>query len=280
MKLRLARPEETDTLAAFCGVVYGVQPSYFWRRWQHDPASGSFGVILESAGRLVGYAHVFDRLVMLDREPGRCAGIGNVAVTHGERQRGHAGALVERCLREAEARGFELSLLYTHLPRVYEASGYRVVPTHDVVIEGTATPNGWLQASRLSTGDQRLYERAHRHRPGTIVRNPRYWAARERWLRPEGWRIFKHHEADGYCFVRQTGPNQVIDESAGGCAALLAQGGPGPGSWRRRVPPELATGLPSSSPPESYPMVRRISREPDIAALYSPAAVFWATDAF
>jgi hypothetical protein len=72
----------------------------------------------------------------------------------------------------------------------------------------------------------------------------------------------------------------MIDESAGGCAALLAQGAPGPGGWRWRLPRELTNGLPSSSPPESYPMVRRITGETDIEALYSPAAVLWATDAF
>jgi predicted N-acetyltransferase YhbS len=277
-RLRLAKLEETDRLAAFCADVFEMPADYFRRRWRHDPGLASYGVLLEVGGEILGYAHVFDRRLNAGAASLRCAGLANVAVAAAVRGRGYARALIERCIDEAASRGFQASLLHTHIPRLYERIGYRAIKTHDVALEG-AKP-GWFEARELSAEDRQLYCRDHGSRPGTLVRDQRYWEAREQWLRPEGWRIFKHGDAGGYCMTWQQTDEPRIDEAAGDCLALLRQGGPKPANWRWRVPGRLAAKIAPAPPSQSVPMVRPLIEDIDLTALASPDAVLWMTDTF
>ena len=277
--LRLARPAERNRLADFCGTVFDVSIDYFRRRWEYDPGAGSFGVVLESGDEIIGYAHVFDRQLNAGQRVLRCAGLGNVAVSPAHRGRGHAGALVERCLDEAGPRGFEVSLLYTHIPGLYERNGYRVVTTADVLVNGDSGAD-WYEVAELSGNDRRCYSRDHGTRRGTVVRDERYWKARENWLPEEGWRIFKHRRADGYCLVQRWAEEWRIDEAAGGCAQMLREGTPLAGSWRWRLPAAYAEGLRPAPPTDSIAMMRQLQEGIALRSLESADAVFWVSDAF
>jgi hypothetical protein len=198
------------------------------------------------------------------------------------RGRGYAHRLIQRCLEEAVSRGFQASLLHTHIPLLYERNGYRVLPTVDVILEGTAS-KGWFVAEALTASDWQLYCRDHGRRPGTMVRDQRYWEARERWLVPEGWHIFQHTDAVGYCMAWYAGDVHRLDESAGDCTALLREGGPriSPSArWRWRLPREQVADLPLAPPNGSVAMVRPLVDDIDLGPLASPAAVLWMTDAF
>lgn len=110
---------------------FAADPGYFLRRWLHDPAPESFGLVQEVDGEVVGHVHVFARRLVLAGATARCAGIGNVAVAATHRGRRLARPLLEACLEECAAEGYEVALLSTHLRGLYERFGFEVVPSLD-----------------------------------------------------------------------------------------------------------------------------------------------------
>jgi hypothetical protein len=72
----------------------------------------------------------------------------------------------------------------------------------------------------------------------------------------------------------------VVDEAVGECLQRLRECGPASGTWRWRVPTELAAGLPLEQPGSEFKMARTLRAGRDLSSLESPAAVIWRTDDF
>jgi predicted acetyltransferase len=277
--VRLAERTETDRLAGFCADVFQISSDYFQRRWRYDPGPASFGLVLEADKEVLGYAHVFDRQLNAAGQVVPCAGLANVAVAPDHRGRGYASVLVDRCLDEAAGRGFQVSLLFTHIPGLYRRHGYQVVATGDFMLEGRNSPD-WFEVGELTHQDRLGYARQHGSRPGTLVRDDAYWEARAHWLPEEGWRIFKHRRTDGYCLVLPLQHERRVDEATGGCASLLRQGAPLSGSWHWRMPAAMARGLAPAPTGDGLAMIRPVAAGFDVKTLASPEGVLWAADAF
>jgi GNAT superfamily N-acetyltransferase len=275
--LRRPLPEETETLARFCAEAFSISPGYFLRRWLGDPSPDSFGVVLELDREVLGYLHVFDRLLEAGDGALRCAGIGNVAVSGRHRGRGHARRLLDGALTECRDVGYDVSVLYTHLPDVYRPHGFELIPVREVLLPG-GDGAGWVETAEGE--DRRLYEQEYGGRPWTVRRDTSYWDARSGWLEAEGWRLLRHQEESGYCWVRPDAAGGRVDEAVGACAARVLRGGPGPGAWRCRVPLGAAAELPEAPPPAAVEMAARLRPDVRLDFFSLKGSVGWLTDGF
>lgn len=277
-RLRPAIEYDQQLLAEFCADAFNASPDYFLRRWRLDPARGSFGVVLEDEGEIVGYLHAFERRLWLAGEPVRCAGFGNVAVSSRHRGRGHSLSLLEGALEESRNRGFEVALLYTHIPALYERVGFQTLPFHEIEL-APGGDEGWRVVTELTDEDRRLYEAEHGERPGSVARDDSYWFARDEWLRAEGWRILKYEGDDGYCYVHFDDRGGIVDEATGGCARRVDSAAPRHGTWRRRLPNSAAKlGITPSR--VSFVMGRPLDDSSRLADVSWANGVFWQTDSF
>jgi predicted N-acetyltransferase YhbS len=273
------RPEELEELASFCARHFEAGPDYFLRRWRADPAADSFALVEELDGEVVAHVRVYSRALQLATGAVPCAAVANVAVSSSHRGRGLARSLIETCLEESVRAGFEVAMLGTHIPRLYERFGFRVMRTLDALV-----PPGdgavWYEAAALTQADRQCYSQEHGERPGTFVRDEGYWAARDTWLRAEGWRVLRCEKAEGYCYVHEDGEDRIVDEAVGRCLHTLRDGGPGPGRWRWRVPVALAGGVALEPDTRAFRMARPLWEGLDLSSLESPEAVIWRTDDF
>jgi ribosomal protein S18 acetylase RimI-like enzyme len=273
------RPDELEDLARFCARQFEIGPDYFLRRWLNDPAPGSFALVQELNGEVVAHLRVYARSLQLAKGAVPCAALANIAVSTSHRGRGLARSLMEASLEECSRQEFQVALLGTHIPGLYERFGFKVVRTLDALI-GPDGGTGWYETVGLTSEDRRRYLREHGGRPGTFVRDERYWEARDSWLLAEGWRVGRHEHAEGYCYRRQGRNGGVVDEAIGDCRQKLREGGPAPGRWRWRLPAAQATRLPLEEPDGEFKMARALRPGPDLSSLESPEAVIWRTDDF
>ncbi len=275
---RRAAADELQQLAWFCAEAYEGDRAYFERRWEHDPAPESFNAVLEERGAIVAHLRVFARQIFVRRRapPQPCAGIGNVAVATTHRGRRLANALLQEAVADCRASGFAFSLLYTHVPAVYESVGFQVLPVHELAVTGVRSAP-WREVA-VDSRLQNLYERDHGGRPGTVARDSRWWQARDGWLRAEGWRSMGIDGVAGYCYVRGAADGGQVDEAVGECAALVRAAPPGEGSWQTRVP--LGVSPRATTPPDAVRMGLAIDGRLDLSALTSAGAVSWRTDEF
>jgi GNAT superfamily N-acetyltransferase len=243
-----------------------------------DPASGSFSLVMELGDDLVAHVHVFDRQVEIGGGSARCAGIGNVAVSPQQRGKGHAMRLLQECLSRCEAAGFELSLLYTHIPTLYNAVGFETVPDREVLLP-PGDGDGWTTGPE-GAEDRDLYALGYGGRPWTIRRNAAYWSARFGWLQAEGWRLLIRDDLDGYCWVKTDEGGSRVDEAVGACAQRIRQSAPGPGSWRCRLPLGESPELREAPKAAAVAMVRPLTAGMTLSAFTAAGAIGWWTDAF
>ncbi|HEY4866898.1 MAG TPA: GNAT family N-acetyltransferase [Candidatus Dormibacteraeota bacterium] len=279
MRPRRVRPEELGELASFCARQFGTEPDYFLRRWLADPAPGSFALVQELNGEPVAHVRVYARNIRLVKEAVPCAALANVAVSSSHRGRGLARSLIEACLQECLDQGFEVALLGTHIPSLYEHFGFKTVQTPDAILR-PGNGSGWYEAAALTIEDRRRYSREHGERPGTFVRDEWYWKARDAWLPAEGWRLFRFEQTEGYCWLRGREEGGVVDEAVGECLPRLRERGVVPGRWRWRLPRALSTGLALEQPRTEFKMALSLRPGPDLSSLESPEAVIWRTDDF
>jgi len=276
--VRLARPAETELLALFCAEAFSADLSYFQRRWLADPAPASFSLVMELGDELVAHVRVFDRELEIGGGSARCAGIGNVAVSPRHRGRGQAIRLLQECLSRCEAEGYELSLLYTHIPALYNAVGFETVPDREALLP-RSDGEGWITASEGGE-DRDLYALEYGGRPWTVRRNDAYWGARFGWLQAEGWRLLVREDADGYCWVKTDEGGGRVDEAVGGCARRIRQMAPGPGSWRCRLPLGESPELRDAPKAAAVAMARPLATGLTLDSFRAPGAIGWWTDAF
>jgi predicted N-acetyltransferase YhbS len=208
-ELREARDGELEAVYELRGRAFGAddpdgeESSAPWFAWhdREDPwrAAGANYVALVD-GQLVATVRVFARRITLGQATVAVAGFGDVATDPLAQGRGHMRRLLSYANTQNEARGFDLGLLFTGVPRVYEGAGFRLVPTAwyslPLPLPSTAVlPGSSRRWSIAPSGTDALpalravYEEFGRNRPGYPVRDDAYWAARARQGEQEerGW---------------------------------------------------------------------------------------------
>jgi predicted acetyltransferase len=123
-----ATPEQLGAVAELCGKSFARTTTDCFRRFMElDPqADEATTLVGHVGGDLVATARIFARNIRWGEDTLTAGCIGNVATDPDHRRRGHAAKIMTRTIEVMESRGFEISLLFTDLPRVYEKVGYEV----------------------------------------------------------------------------------------------------------------------------------------------------------
>jgi predicted N-acetyltransferase YhbS len=180
-------PQDLPAVAELCGRAF-VQPptEYFLRTMGHDPQADQSltlaGFVNET---MVATLRVFARDIRWHGGSLRLAGIGNVATDPAHRGRGHALALMREAIALMAEWGFQISLLFTDIPPLYEKAGYalftqpwwRVDPARLTPIDPrgvTVRPTDFERDLPSLLALQSSFNEGH---DGTVIRSLRHWAS-------------------------------------------------------------------------------------------------------
>jgi GNAT superfamily N-acetyltransferase len=97
-----------------------------------DPTSMPFGYF-DADGTCIANFSAFSMPVMVEGRPVKAAGFQSGAVRPEWRGRGLYRDLMNRAFARCDGQGFELGLVLTDKPALYEPFGFRVVPQHKFV---------------------------------------------------------------------------------------------------------------------------------------------------
>jgi GNAT superfamily N-acetyltransferase len=124
--------------------------------WQHAQMATPWGrrslrrVALVEGSMLLASAKRYDFVAHVDGVRTHVLGIGAVFTPNAERGRGHARALIDAMIAEAEARGCRLALLFSEIgPRYYEGLGFTVIDRDEVAFQ---MPAGHAGAAAVRPG--------------------------------------------------------------------------------------------------------------------------------
>jgi len=146
-------------------------------------------------GRVLGYARIFARTMLVRGAPVPAGGIGSVATAPDARGRGIATALLRDALAVMRDEGMRLSFLFTGIPAFYGRLGYRVVRQPYIDAPAAAVrrlrPGADAAPRPLTPRDipdvLGVYRSATAAATGAVVRTPRAWREASAWLGDDGW---------------------------------------------------------------------------------------------
>ena len=228
------------------------QPRADFEPWyEHDPNyRPDHSWLLEEGGALVAHLRLYPRRLRLGSAAAlEVAGIGNVITAREARGRGHADRLLRAALGAAAGAGFAYSLLWTHLPAVYQRHGFGPAP-EDVVrlTVGAVSSAVLIRPARDEDlpAVAALQERLDEGRSGPAVRDPGFWRNSRRWLHDDLLVAERADRVVGYV-RRRVEPEEVAllelgvptDDVEAGGALLGAAAAPREGRVRATLPPSL-----------------------------------------
>jgi predicted N-acetyltransferase YhbS len=198
MKIRTLRSQEREALLELLDgweLPDGWRGRDFFRRClEVDPSYADDNVwVAEEEGRLVSCVQIFPRRLRVLGHPVPAGGIGSVYTAPERREKGLAGAILDRCAAAMKKRGMELSLLFSDRTAFYSARGWRSCSCQRTVLR---RPDGGIAAEEVdgSPGEGELriarfdWERDFEavraihsaysaSRSGTVVRDAEFWKA-------------------------------------------------------------------------------------------------------
>ncbi|NTJ64860.1 GNAT family N-acetyltransferase [Agrobacterium rhizogenes] len=130
-----------------------------------DPTSMPFGYF-DSEGRCVANFSAFSMPMVINGRVIKAAGYQSGAVRPEWRERGLYRDLMQRAFARTAAEGYELDLLLTDKPALYERYGFRILPQH---ISVARVPK--LQKSDLTTRQLSLEAPEDLHMVKTLLQN-------------------------------------------------------------------------------------------------------------
>ena len=130
-------PAAWAALAALLKDTFGIDVSIQDRFGGPDPTSMPFGYF-DADGVCAANFSAFSMPMMIDGRPVRAAGFQSGAVRPQWRGKGLYRDLMNRAFGWCDEQGFELGILLTDKPALYEPYGFRVLPQHRFV--GSAPP--------------------------------------------------------------------------------------------------------------------------------------------
>jgi len=184
MEIRALREDEIEEAIEHVCLVFG-KPGHVRFRY-HVTHDSSFAVeqarVCVIDGRIVSYVRVSERPIRIGFAVVRMGGIGAVSTRSEYCNRGYSTALLWDAVRYMEREGYDLSMLFTGIPRHYAKVGWATFPAHNFsVVPGDPPP---LETPYVVRDfDERrdldavieIYNRYNAERTGTMARPRRYW---------------------------------------------------------------------------------------------------------
>jgi len=217
--IRRAGPGDVDAILDLL-VEYGLPRAYFEPLYLADRSyRPGQSWIAEQDGQLVAHLRVYDRRIRLHGVAVRIAGVGNVITGRAFRGQGYAGRLLAATAAGAAADGFAYSLLWTHLPVLYERYGWALIDQPAVRATMPAPPITRTRARIVPfqpadlPDTMRLYEATNARRTGPTVRSPDYWRAQLSWLGedPGGFLLARRQDGSLGAYVRSRRRNGDVE---------------------------------------------------------------------
>jgi N-acetylglutamate synthase-like GNAT family acetyltransferase len=252
---------------------YGQPRSAFEPWYRADPTyRPDQSWLVEQDGELIAHLRLYMRTLRMSGIPIPIAGVGNVITAPHARGHGHAHRLLRAALAAATTERIAYSLLWTHIPQLYERHGYGTVP-EQVVNAAAQAPD--LHATRPATDADlpaiaAAQQRFDARRSGPTIRDLAFWAASRRWLRDEillTETTSQQKDVAGYIRYRAgTEPTEILelgvepgDQTIG--RNLLGAAGAGPHRrFHAVLPPSLLPLVEPWSP--QLVLVRRLMARP------------------
>jgi predicted N-acetyltransferase YhbS len=85
-------------------------------------------LLLREGRRVVGHLAIFERQIKIGDESLQAGLLGEIAVAADRRRAGLARDLVREAHAHLQARAIPFAILFAYEPRVYQSSGYRLMP--------------------------------------------------------------------------------------------------------------------------------------------------------
>ncbi len=263
--IRRAGPGDVDAILDLL-VEYGLPRAYFEPLYVADRTyRPEHSWIAEQDGQLVAHLRVYDRRIRLHGVAVRIAGVGNVITGHAFRGQGYAGRLLAAMAAGAAVDGFAYSLLWTHLPVLYERYGWALIdqPAVRATLPAPPVTRTRTQIVPFQPADlpdtMRLYEATNARRTGPTVRSPDYWRAQLAWLGEDsdGFLLARRQDGSLGGYVRSRRRNGDVEILELGLApedldlgrALVARVAQRHGGQlQARLPPSLMDVVPRGEP--------------------------------
>ncbi|MBM4085292.1 MAG: GNAT family N-acetyltransferase [Planctomycetes bacterium] len=190
-EVRAAAPQDTDEIIRLLDGIWSFQDNAAWLG--SDPGYQPHQTrVFVADDRIVTVLQVFSRPMRVGHDVRKVGCIGNVATLPDYRGRGHATRLLEDAIAYMEREGYDLSMLFTGVPPLYEKLGWKAMPQSivsfriredvDLPYDSDGRIGDW---ERDLAGVMRVYDEFNRGRTGTVVRTDDCWRAQLRWLREE-----------------------------------------------------------------------------------------------
>jgi predicted N-acetyltransferase YhbS len=184
MEIRALREAEIEEAIEHVCLAFG-KPGHVRFRY-HVTHDSSF--TLEQArvcvidGRIVSYVRVSDRPIRIGSAVVRMGGIGAVSTNPEHCNRGYSTALLWDAVRYMERERYDLSMLFTGIPRHYAKVGWVTFPAHSFSavpgdppsLETSYVVRDFDEARDLEAVIE-IYNRYNEERTGTMARPRQYW---------------------------------------------------------------------------------------------------------
>lgn len=184
MEIRALRQDEIEQAIDHVCQVFG-KPGH--ARFRHH-LTGDSSFELEQArvcvadGRIVSFVRISDRPIRIGFAVVRMGGVGAVSTKAEHRGRGYSTALLWDAVRYMERAGYDLSMLFTGIPRHYAKVGWATFPEHrfsvpiaDAPVVTTPYAVRDFDEARDLEAVIEIYNRYNQERSGTLARPRRYW---------------------------------------------------------------------------------------------------------
>lgn len=129
-ELRSLRQDELEAWYAFCAKQFApVSADYFRAHFENDPDRSVENIFVALRdGEIVSSVRLFTRSVYVNGRNARVGGIGEVCTDPSARGNGLSTRLLTRAMDTADARGYELGMLYGVLQSHYGRQGFENAP--------------------------------------------------------------------------------------------------------------------------------------------------------
>jgi ribosomal protein S18 acetylase RimI-like enzyme len=286
-----------------------------YRSWNRGQMATRWGrnhlrrLVLTDSGAVLASAKRYDFEALVGSEIVAVMGIGAVFTPEALRGRGHARALVDLMIRDAEARGCRYALLFSEIGAAYyESMGFRTLPRAMQSVETVRKPGppATFVRSGETTDLTEIADINRRYRDDAsfgLVRSPElieFSFSRRRLqagLGPAGRRTVEFfvseegHRPVAYVFITRGPGGMVLEECGdrdpagvrvGSMLQVLASRAPAetPQIMTTWLPPGLRppqVKILGETPAREIMMIRPIAGAPDIG---DGSVVYWSSDTF
>ncbi|MDP6183742.1 MAG: GNAT family N-acetyltransferase [Gammaproteobacteria bacterium] len=193
-EIRTVSEEIYDDVIDLLSRSFGRKGEYFERHQMRDPSySYDQGSVLLEDGKIVSCVQVFHRPMRYGAGRIHVGAIADVATDPEHRRKGYATKLLENAVTYMNEEDLPLSLLYTGTQRLYEQSGWHVVPATvlEVSVPSEAKPGPRAYVVKPFDEPQlrmlaKYYDEAMSNLVGPLDRTIEYFERQPEWLDPIG----------------------------------------------------------------------------------------------